>query len=686
VPVSLIGTFAAMHVFGFSLNTLSLFGLVLSIGIVVDDAIVVVENVERHLAAGKAPREAAITAMGEVTRPIIAITSVLAAVFVPTLFMSGLSGEFYQQFALTIAISTVISAFNSLTLSPALAALLLKQHGTQTDAVSRWIDKGLGWIFRPFNRFFERASHRYVDGVAVAVKRTPLVLVLFAGLIVLTAWSFWRMPTGFVPAQDKYYLVGIVQLPSGSSLDRTDAVTKQMVDIALKEPGVETVVSFPGLSVNGFVNMPNTAVMFAMLKPFEERVDAGLSAQKIAGSLNQKYMGLREGFVGIFPPPPVPGLGVIGGYKLMIEDRAGRGYSELEAATQKFLAEARKQPELAGLFTSYQTNVPQLDVDVDRARAKWLGLDLGHVFSTLQANLGSVYVNDFNAFGRTYPVYVQADAEHRMDAQAIGQLQVRNRSGEMVPLAALTTVRHSAGPDPVARYNGFVAADVNGGTAPGTSSGDAKAVVERVARATLPKGFAFEWTDLTYQQARDGNSSTWVFVLALVLAYLLLAVQFNGFALPLSVVAVVPTVLLSALAGVWLTGGDNNLFTQIGLVVLVGLATKNAILIVEFARQLELEGRDTVAAVREASRLRLRPILMTSLAFIMGTVPLVVATGAGAEMRQAMGIAVFAGMLGVTLFGLLLTPVFYVAIRKLMLRKKLKDEQTITSSLETAHG
>jgi gold/copper resistance efflux pump len=686
VPVSLVGTFAAMQVFGFSLNTLSLFGLVLSIGIVVDDAIVVVENVERHLAAGRAPREAAIAAMGEVTRPIIAITSVLAAVFVPTIFMGGLSGQFYQQFALTIAISTVISAFNSLTLSPALAALLLKPHGVQADAVSRWMDRGLGWLFRPFNRMFDRASHRYVGGVAVAVRRTPLVLALFAGLIALAAWSFWRMPTGFVPAQDKYYLVGIVQLPSGASLDRTDAVTRQMVDIALKEPGVDTVVSFPGLSVNGFVNMPNAAVMFAMLKPFDERVDAGLTAQKIAGSLNQKFMGLREGFVGIFPPPPVAGLGVIGGYKLMIEDRAGRGYTELEAATQKFLAEARKQPELAGLFSSYQTNVPQLDVDVDRARAKWLGLDLAHVFSTLQANLGSLYVNDFNAFGRTYPVYVQADAEHRMDAQAIGQLQVRNRNGEMVPLAALTTVKHSSGPDPVVRYNGFIAADVNGGAAPGASSGEAKAAIERVAQRTLPKGFAFEWTDLTYQQARDGDSSAWVFVLAMLLAYLLLAVQFNGFALPLAVVAVVPTVLLSALAGVWMTGGDNNLFTQIGLVVLVGLATKNAILIVEFARHLEDEGRGTVDAVLEASRLRLRPILMTSLAFIMGAVPLVLATGAGAEMRQAMGIAVFAGMLGVTLFGLLLTPVFYVAIRKLALRREARRAPLQSPSLETVHG
>jgi len=397
-------------------------------------------------------------------------------------------------------------------------------------------------------------------------------------------------------------------------------------------------------------------------------------------------MGLREGFVGVFPPPPVPGLGVIGGFKLMIEDRAGRGYTELEAATQKFLAEARKDPALAGLFSSYQTNVPQLDVQVDRERAKWLGLDLAHVFSTLQANLGSVYVNDFNAFGRTYPVYVQADAEHRMDAQAIGQLQVRSRSGDMVPLAALTTVKHAAGPDPVVRYNAFAAADVNGAAAPGASSGEAKAAVERIAQATLPKGFAFEWTDLTYQQARDGNASAWVFVFALVLAYLLLAVQFNGFALPLAVVAVVPTVLLSALAGVWLTGGGNNLFTQIGLVVLVGLATKNAILIVEFARHLEDAGRDPVAAVLEASRLRLRPILMTSLAFIMGAVPLVLATGAGAEMRQAMGIAVFAGMLGVTLFGLLLTPVFYVAIRKLALRRRARREPSATNRLEAVHG
>jgi gold/copper resistance efflux pump len=624
--------------------------------------------------------------MAEVTRPIIAITSVLAAVFVPTAFMSGLSGEFFQQFALTIAISTVISALNSLTLSPALAAQLLQGHGARPDLLTRWMDRLLGGLFRPFNRLFDRASERYVGGVARAVRRTPLVVALFAGLLALTAWSFWRMPTGFVPAQDKYYLVGIVQLPSGASLDRTDAVMKQMVDLALKEPGVDTVVSFPGLSVNGFVNMPNAAVMFAMLKPFDERVAAGLSAQKIAGSLNMKYRGLRDGFVGIFPPPPVPGLGNMGGFKLMIEDRGNRGYAALDAATQTFLAEARKQPELAGLFSGYQTNVPQLEVEVDRARAKWFGVDLASVFTALQTNLGSMYVNDFNAFGRTYPVYVQADAEHRMDAQAIGQLQVRNRSGEMVPLAAITTVKQAAGPDPVLRYNGYVAADINGGTAPGISAGAAKAAVERVAQSSLPTGFAAEWTDLTYQQSRDGNASAWVFALALLLAYLLLAVQFNGFALPLSVIAVVPTVLLAALGGVWLAGGDNNLFTQIGLVVLVGLATKNAILIVEFARQLEDEGRSTVNAVLEASRLRLRPILMTSLAFIMGALPLVLATGAGAEIRQAMGVAVFAGMLGVTVFGLLLTPVFYVLIRKLTTRRVLAATPAAATSLENLHG
>jgi gold/copper resistance efflux pump len=671
VPVSLVGTFAVMHMFGFSLNTLSLFGLVLSIGIVVDDAIVVVENVERHMALGERPIDAARKAMDEVTGPILAITSVLAAVFIPSAFLSGLQGEFYRQFALTIAISTVLSAINSLTLSPALAAMLLRPHheAARAEWLTRVIDRALGGFFRRFNRFFDRASQAYVVAVRRAVRGSAIVLLLYAGFTGLTWLGFNQVPNGFVPAQDKYFLVGIAQLPSGASLDRTEAVVKQMSEIALAEPGVESVVAFPGLSVNGPVNVPNSALMFAMLKPFDERQDAALSANAIAGKLMGKFSQIPDGFVGIFPPPPVPGLGAMGGFKLQIEDRAALGFEALAQAQGQIMARAMQAPELANMLASFQTNAPQLQVDVDRVKAKSLGVSLTDVFETLQINLGSLYVNDFNRFGRTYRVMAQADAPFRMQAEDIGLLKVRNADGHMIPLSAFVTLTRGSGPDRVIHYNGFPSADISGGPAPGYSSGQATDAIEQIVRETLPDGMVYEWTDLVYQEKQAGNSALYIFPLAVLLAFLILAAQYNSWSLPFAVLLIAPMALLSAIGGVWLSGGDNNIFTQIGFVVLVGLAAKNAILIVEFARAKEDEGADPLAAVLEAARLRLRPILMTSFAFIAGVVPLVLASGAGAEMRHAMGIAVFAGMLGVTLFGLLLTPVFYVVVRKLALRR-----------------
>ena len=657
VPVSLIGTLAVMHVAGFTLNTLSLFGLVLSIGIVVDDAIVVVENVERHLARGLTPREAALAAMKEVTGPILAITAVLAAVFIPTAFMGGLSGQFYRQFALTIAISTVLSALNSLTLSPALAAMWLKPHAAQGHGP-------LSRLFGGFNRVFERASERYALLTRASVRHGLRLLVVYAVLVVAAVWSFRSVPAGFVPAQDKYYLVGIVQLPPGASLDRTEAVTREVTKIALGQPGVESVVAFPGISINGFVNSPNTAVIFAMLDPFEQRRDKSLAAGAIAGTLNGRFQAIDEAFVAMFPPPPVPGLGQAGGFKLQIQDRAQQGPVALNAALGKVMAAAAQDPRLMGLFSGYQVGVPQLALDVDRERALVMGVPLEAIYQALQVYLGSLYVNDFNFLGRAWQVNVQADAPFRADATALDRLWTRNAQGQMVPLAALVTSRPTTGPDPVGRYNGFASADLSGMPAPGVSSGDAVAAMEAILARELPAGFAYEWTDLTYQQIRDGGSSAWVFPLAVALAFLILAATYGSWALPLAVLAIVPTVILGALGGVWLAKGDNNLFTQIGLVVLVGLATKNAILIVEFARRLQQQGASAVEAVVQAARLRLRPILMTSLAFVMGVLPLVFASGAGAEMRHAVGVAVFAGMLAVTLAGLVFTPMFYVLLQQ----------------------
>ena len=671
VPVSIIGTFAWMLGLGYSINALSLFGMVLAIGIVVDDAIVVVENVERNIEAGLSPRDATYRAMREVSGPIIAIALTLVAVFVPLAFMTGLTGQFYKQFAMTIAISTVISAFNSLTLSPALAAMLLKGHDEPKDWLTRQMDKYLGGFFAAFNRFFNRSSEKYGHGVTTVIAHKSKSMGVYVVLLAATVGISMLVPGGFVPAQDKQYLIGFTQLPNGASLDRTEEVIRKMGDIALKQPGVESAVAFPGLSINGFTNSSSAGIVFVTLKPFEERRDPSLSAGAIAGALNQKFFGIQEAFMAIFPPPPVEGIGTMGGFKMQLEDTGSVGYAELDKAAKAFMAAASKAPELGPMFSSYEINVPQLDVDLDRVKAKQQGVAITDVFDTMQIYLGSLYINDFNRFGRVYQVRAQADAPFRAHAEDIGALKTRNAAGEMVPLSSLVKITQTFGPEMVVRYNGFTAADINGGPAPGYSSSQAEAAAERVAAEVLPPGVKFEWTDLTYQKILAGNAGIWVFPISVLLVFLVLAAQYESLTLPLAVILIVPMSILAALAGVFLTGGDNNIFTQIGLMVLVGLACKNAILIVEFARELEILGATPLRAAIDASRLRLRPILMTSIAFIMGVIPLVLSSGAGSEMRQAMGIAVFFGMIGVTFFGLFLTPVFYVLLRKLGGKHKL---------------
>jgi multidrug efflux pump len=527
------------------------------------------------------------------------------------------------------------------------------------------MDKVFGRFFAGFNKLFSSSSEKYGGGVKKLMSRKALMMVVYLALVAATAGLFKAVPGGFVPGQDKQYLIGFAQLPDGATLDRTEDVIRRMTDITLKTPGVEHAVAFPGLSINGFTNSSSSGIVFATLKPFAERKDKSLSAGAIAGQLNAQYGAIEDAFIVMFPPPPVQGLGTTGGFKLQLQDRGGVGYEAMDQAVKAFMAKAGQTPELAGLFSSYQVNVPQLFADLDRTRARQLGVAVTDVFDTMQIYLGSLYVNDFNKFGRTYSVRVQADAAYRARAEDIGALKVRSSTGEMVPLAALMKVQPSFGPERAMRYNGFLAADINGGAAPGYSSGQAQAAVERIAAETLPPGVGFEWTDLTYQEKIAGNSAAWVFPLAILLVFLVLAAQYESLTLPIAILLIVPMGLLAAMAGVWMSHGDNNVFTQIGLIVLVGLSAKNAILIVEFARELEFAGRTPVQAALEAARLRLRPILMTSMAFVMGVLPLVLSTGAGAEMRQAMGVAVFAGMIGVTLFGLFLTPLFYVIVRRL---------------------
>ena len=681
VPVSVVGTFGALYLLGYSINTLTLFGLVLAIGIVVDDAIVVVENVERNIEDGLAPRAAAHQAMKEVSGPIVAIGLVLCAVFVPMAFLSGVTGQFYRQFAVTIAISTVISTINSLTLSPALAAMLLKPHGAPRDRLTRIIDGLFGWLFRPFNRFFNKSSEKYQGAVSRSLRRRGAVFVIYLILLAATGSMFKLVPPGFIPVQDKMYLLAGVKLPEGASLERTEALLNQVVDIAMNTEGVSHAITFPGLNALQFTNTANTGLAFLTLEPFDQR---DRSAEEINAEIVAKISGLKDGIAFSFMPPPILGLGNGSGYQLFIEDRGGLGYGQLQEAVTAFQGAVMQTPGMSYPITSYQANVPQLDAEVDRLKAKAQGVAVTDLFMTLQTYLGSTYVNDFNRFGRTWQVIAQSDAPFRDSVEDIARLRTRNDRGEMVPIGSMVDIRPSFGPDPVLRFNGYPAADLAGEADPRLlSSAQAMTVLTGIGEQVLPAGADFEWTDLSYQQHTQGNAALVVFPLAVLLVFLVLAALYESWTLPLAVILIVPMCLLSALLGVWLMGGDTNIFVQVGLVVLIGLACKNAILIVEFARELELQGRDTVEAALEACRLRLRPIIMTSITFTAAVVPLVLGHGAGAEVRQALGMAVFAGMIGVTLFGLFLTPVFYVALRKLA--GPLKSDHVSTMDGE-AHG
>ena len=663
VPVSIVGTFAVLSLLGFSINTLTLFGLVLAIGIVVDDAIVVVENVERNIELGLSPLAAAHQAMREVSGPIVAITLVLCAVFVPMAFLDGVTGQFYKQFAVTIAIATAISGLNSLTLSPALAARLLQPHGAPKDALSRGIDRVFGRVFRPFNRFFGASAARYERGIGRILGRRGLVFLVYAGLLLATGLVFKLVPPGFIPVQDKLYLIAGVKLPEGASIARSDAMLRQVADIAMETDGVAHAIAFPGLNALQFTNTPNTGVAFLTLDPASAR---SRSAAEINAEINQKIGALKEGFAFAFMPPPILGLGNGSGYSMFVQDRGGLGYGALQDAVNGMTGAIAGTPGMGFPISSYQANVPQLDAIVDRDKAKAQGVPLTELFDTLQTYLGSAYVNDFNQFGRTWQVIAQADGPFRDSVEDIANLRTRNDRGEMVPIGSVVDIRQTFGPDPVLRFNGYPAADLAGESDPRMlSSTQAMDTLTELAGQVLPPGMTIEWADLSYQQATQGNAALIVFPLAVLLAFLVLAALYESWTLPLAVILIVPMTILSALFGVWLTGGDNNVFVQVGLVVLMGLACKNAILIVEFARELELQGKGIVEAALEACRLRLRPIVMTSIAFIAGVVPLLFGSGAGAEVRAATGVTVFAGMLGVTLFGLFLTPVFYVALRKL---------------------
>ncbi|HIE6453321.1 TPA: multidrug efflux RND transporter permease subunit SdeB [Serratia marcescens] len=667
VPISVVGTFAALYMLGFSLNTLSLFGLVLAIGIVVDDAIVVVENVERNIEEGLSPLAAAHQAMREVSGPIIAIAVVLCAVFVPMAFLSGVTGQFYKQFAVTIAISTVISAINSLTLSPALAARLLKPHGAPKDLPSRLIDRLFGWLFQPFNRLFASGSQRYQRGVSRVLGRRGAVFVVYLLLLAAAGVMFKTVPGGFIPTQDKLYLIGGVKMPEGASLERTDAVIRKMSAIGLSVDGVTDAVAFPGLNALQFTNTPNTGTVFFALESLSTRTR---TAAQINAEINARISQIQEGFAFSIMPPPILGIGQGSGYSLYVQDRAGLGYGALQTAINTMSGAIMQTPGMGFPISSYQANVPQLDAKIDRDKAKAQGVPLNALFSTLQTYLGSSYINDFNRYGRTWKVMAQADGQFRDSVEDIANLRTRNDKGEMVPIGSMVSIGTTYGPDPVIRYNGFPAADLIGDADPRVlSSTQAMGALTQMAGKLLPNGMNIQWTDLSYQQSTQGNAALVVFPVAVLLAFLALAALYESWTLPLAVILIVPMTMLSALFGVWLTGGDNNVFVQVGLVVLMGLACKNAILIVEFARELEMQGKGIVEAALEACRLRLRPIVMTSIAFIAGTIPLILGHGAGAEVRGVTGITVFSGMLGVTLFGLFLTPVFYVTLRRLVARK-----------------
>ncbi|HZV03521.1 MAG TPA: efflux RND transporter permease subunit [Gemmataceae bacterium] len=753
VPVSLIGTFAVMAALGFSLNNLSLFGLVLAIGIVVDDAIVVVENIERWMAQGLPPREATIKAMAEITGPVIAITLVLSSVFIPTAFIAGISGQFFKQFALTIAASTIISAINAMTMAPARAVTLIKPHAhgserrealprlavaliggflayrllepmiahylglvpageghggaeaSEAPSAALWelriglfcVGSFVGWFlngpvnfallrfFSGFNRVFDWITAGYGLLVRGVLRVIVIMLLVYGGLIGLTVLGFRSVPTGFIPEQDKGYLVLNAQLPDGASLERSDAVVKRMTEIVFKDPGVAHTIGLPGYSILTGSNISNAGGMFIILKPFEERAgDPHLSANAVMARLRKAFFVIEEAQVAVFGAPPVDGLGSTGGFKMQLQDRGGLGLEALQGAVANVIEKGNAQPELIGLFSTFSTNQPQLYVDIDRVKAQTQGVDLDTISETLQAYLGSSYVNDITLYNRNWQVNVQADARYRMRPEDVGALKVRNAQGDMVPLSTVIAIKTISGPAIVNHYNLYPSAEIAGNTAPGIGSGQGIALMEELARKELPAGMGFEWTELTYQQVLAADVAenlksgalppVLAFPLAVLFVLLVLSAQYESWSLPLAILLIVPMCLLAAILGVWMTRLDNNIFTQVGLVVLIGLAAKNAILIVEFAKQSEDEGTSRIEATINACKTRLRPILMTSFAFILGVVPLVLAKGAGAEMRVALGVAVFSGMLGVTFFGLFFTPVFYVVIRWLTGRKAAAPE------------
>ncbi len=666
IPVSLVGTFAAMAALGFSINNLTLFGLVLAVGIVVDDAIVVVENVERHLAAGMTRREAALRTMEEVGGALVSIALVLCAVFVPTAFLGGISGQFFQQFAVTIAVATAISCFCSLTLSPALASLILQAHHEKKPPAT-WNVIARGWdaATAAFNRGFDRLSHGYGTVADFVIRHSVVMLLVYVALIGGAGWLLATTPQGFIPAQDRGYVIVVAQLPGAASLARTTEVVKQIENIALGVPGVVRVPAFAGLSGATRTQASNAAAMFPVFDDPEVRAKKGLTANVITAELRKRLSAIEGAFVIVIPPPAVSGIGTGGGFAMRIEDRQGRGPTLLAAATNELITAARKAPGLTAVFSPYTADTPQVFVDIDRQKAEMLGVPIQNITDAIETYFGSAYVNDFNFLGHTYHVTAQADLPFRKETSDLARLRTRNAAGDMVLLGSVVNFSDIAGPDRVARYNLYPASEVQGDTLPGTSSATALSIMKKLAEETLPSGFSFEWTDLSYQQASGGNAGLYVFPICVLFVFLVLAAQYGSWTLPFAVILIVPMCLLAATLGVRIMGQDVNILTQIGFVVLVGLAAKNAILIVEFARDIEREGRSTLDAVIEACRLRIRPILMTSFAFILGVLPLVISTGSGSEMRQAVGVAVFFGMLGVTLFGLIFTPVFYMLVRRL---------------------
>jgi hydrophobe/amphiphile efflux-1 (HAE1) family protein len=668
IPISLIGTFFLMSTFGFTINNLTLFGLVLAIGIVVDDAIVVVENVERNIAAGMPPKDAAHKSMDEVGGALVAIALVLAAVFVPAAFVTGISGQFYRQFALTIISATFISLLVSLTLSPAMCALLLKPHSHEKP---RGLARPVRAFFGYFNKGFDWFANRYNRLAARSVRIVGIMLVIYVAVVVLGLFQFTRTPQGFIPQQDRGYLIVAVQLPPGSALSRTDAVMRRATATARSVPGIAHAINIVGFSGASFSVAPNAGAIFVVLDSFASRQgDPAKTAAAIQQALIQKLSPIQEGLVIVVAPPPVQGIGNASGFRMMVQDRSGQGPAALQGVVFGMMGRAAQTPGVNQVFSLFETQTPQLYLDIDRTKAQLLGINITDVFSALQIYIGSAYVNDFNLFGRTFRVIAQAEAGDRLDPADVLKIRVRNAAGQTVPLGSFTTVQNQSGPYRVVRYNLYPAAELDGAAAPGYSQGQAIEIMQRLAAEALPQGYAYEWTTLAFQQLRAGNTAIFVFLLATVFVFLVLAAQFESLRLPLAVILIVPMCLIAAIVGVFLWRQDNNILTQVGFIVLIAMASKNAILIVEFAKQIEDRGETAMHAAVEAARLRLRPIIMTSLAFILGVLPMMLATGAGAELRQALGTPVVFGMIGVTVFGLIFTPVFYVVSRRIGRRKK----------------